>query len=320
MLHTSPPFCSLARIMRHSALSLALAGFACGQDGSHPVADLIAGDAPSQSQALQAEACDFAGVWALKFEIPVSWPANAGITSGQGVIEQWALSERRMVSGTEIEETFHPCGSAVPTYQALWGYGGERYGVGFADSLFDSGILPALMGRTEVTDLKPGATFSSDNLAIALGAHLPSPQTDPWPRRTSDLTPYLDDSDADGDPGVTVYARDDGDLQLPPVNPFKTRRASHFFLALRNVMGAHGKVVSCDRFEGSTLIPMMQGKPAIASTIVGCRLTDGSLCTKGHATLANTFQPAYHLDAGSRSVMVRVDHATTCAQVRAMNF
>lgn len=264
--------------------------------------------------------CDFSGTWALKFEIPVTWRFNGGVESGGGTIVQWALSERTMADEHHIEERFTPCGSTVPTYRASSIAGGERYGVAFDDAIFDDGTLATIPGRTWVSQRAPGATFDADAIVIAMGINLPNAAVAPWPKKARDLMAHLVDTDHDGNPGVTMRARDDGPLQLPPVNASKSSRAKEFYLAMRNVMGAQGKVQTCDRFEGNAKIPDLGGAPALSSSVVGCRLTTGELCSRGHADLSNRFQPSYRLAEGSRSTMVRVPSNTTCAQVRAQEF
>lgn len=303
---------------------LALTLVACGDEGAGSMmpqaATLETVAHEARAGQMIAAPCDFSGTWAVKFDIPVSWRFNMGISGGSGVIEQWALVTRRMTQGQTIEEEVRPCGSAIPTYRSLAIYGGESYGVSFPNSLFDSGDLPTLMGETTLSGRAPGDTYNTAPLPITLGVNLPHADTAPWPKRTTDLTPFVIDSDHDGQPGVTAWAREDGELMLPPVNTSKSHRAHRFHIALRNIIGARGTVVSCDRFEGEAVVPMVSGKPAIHSTILGCELTDSSLCSRGQATLANTFQPAYQLGPNSRSVMVRVADGTSCAEVRDLPF
>jgi hypothetical protein len=308
---------SLNTALRYLGVGLVALMTACGDDALAPAGLPLADQQGPLRSGITAGSCDLAGTWAMKFEIPVSWRFNLGITSGSGTIEQWALTERRMLNDHTIEETVRFCGSQIPTYQALPIYGGERYGVAFPDALFDEGFLPTLTGHTFVSESQPGAVFASDPLAISLGAELPHPKEDPWPRRTSDLTPYLVDSDQDGQPGVTVWARDDDGLVLPPVSTSKAHRAVKFHLALRNMVGAQGKIIDCDRFEGQAIVPKLGNKVALTSTIIGCELDNGAACSRAQATLANTFQPQYVVGENSRSTMVRVDANTTCAQVRA---
>lgn len=309
-----------ARRARLAGAHLILAALlGCG-DGSAPTAQAtLDGGAPVHEQALSA-ACDFSGTWAVKFDIPVAWRFNPGISSGSGTIEQWALVERRVLDDHTLEEVVRPCGSAIPTYRALAIYGGEEYGVSFPDALFDSGVLPTLTGTTWIGGHSPGNVYDTRPLPLTLGVDLPQASTAHWPKRLAELTPHVVDSDEDGQPGVTAVARQDGSLVLPPVNTTKSRRATKFHIALRNVIGARGKIISCDRFEGSAVVAEVAGKPAISSTILGCELTDSSACSRAQATLANTFQPAYQVGPDSRSVMVRVQDGATCAEVRALTF
>ena len=306
-----------ARLVCAHLILVALWG--CGDGPAQMEAAALDTSGPAHEDALSA-ACDFSGTWAVKFEIPVAWRFNPGISSGSGTIEQWALVNRRVLDDQTLEEVVRPCGSAIPTYRALSIYGGEQYGVGFPDALFDSGVLPTLTGTTWIGGQSPGHYYDTRPLPLTLGVDLPEASTAAWPKRVSELAPYIVDSDEDGQPGVTAVAREDGSLVLPPVNTTKSRRATKFHIALRNVIGARGQIVSCDRFEGSAVVAQVGGKPAISSTILGCELTDSSACSRAQATLANTFQPAYQVGEDSRSVMVRVHDEATCAQVRALTF
>lgn len=306
-----------------AAMVWVLAATSCGEapqpPGAHNDAVLEA-RAPGMSQAHLTAGCDFAGTWAVKFDIDVKWNANMGIQSGSGIIEQWALVTRRMVDGQTIEESVRPCGSNIPTYRSKAIYGGEEYGVGFPNDLFDTGRLPELLGTTHISGSAPGDTYSIEPIPLTLGVNLPDPHHDVWPKAPADLAPYLTDSDQDGEPGVTAVARDDGTLVLPPMNLQRSNRAKKFYIALRNLIGARGTIISCDRFEGNARVVKLGGKPALNSAILGCELTDANRCSKTMSSLANTFQPAYQVGNGSRSVMVRVGAQTSCPEVRALNF
>ena len=301
------------------ALLPALVG-ACGShEASAEAAGLSPGAAAQEATLMAAESCDFSGTWALKFEIPVTWKGfDKGLESGSGTIVQWALSHRRMADDHHISEEIVPCGSTIPSYHAS--LGGESYGITFPDALFDGGRLSPIPGRTAVSDRAPGGTFLADPITIEMGVNLPDADTAIWPKEAKTLAGHLVDSDADGNPGVTVQARFDDGLSRPPVNMMRTHRAQEFYLALRDVIGAQGRVVSCDRFEGSTVIPMLGGKPALSSSVVGCRLTTGALCNQAQANLSNRYQPTYRLGDRSRSTMVRLPDQATCAQVRALAF
>lgn len=301
-------------------IAMLLLGCGDGSLANQEPASLASAVTPDLHDQALTESCDFSGTWAVKFHIPVTWRSNIGIDGGTGAIEQWALVTRRDEDGHILEETVRPCGSVIPTYRSRGIYGGEQYGVGFPDALFDSGSLPTLAASTWLSGRAPGDSYDVPPIPLTLGIDLPSPKDFVWPKLARNLTQYLTDSDNDGQPGVTAYARDDGALVLPPVDMSKSRRARKFHIALRNLIGARGKIISCDRFEGNVIVANVGGKAAIQSTILGCELTDSSPCSGAHATLANTLQPSYQVGEGSRNIMVRVPDSTTCAEVRAQDF
>lgn len=292
---------------------------ACGdvpQDAREAMLDTT-GDS---AQSPQTQACNLDGTWAFKFEIPVSWPGNAGVQGGSGMITQWARAERTHKDAVTITDNITACGSTVPDYksQALWG--GETFGTRFPDDLFDNGYLPAVELTTNLTGSTPGSAYNSDVMPVELGLALAHPLTDKWPTSVAALMPFVVDSDHDGKPGISLNTAAGAGMSRPPVSYNRRRRATKFYVAVRDLTGSTGTIVSCDRFEGVATIPMLDGVPALQSRILGCEIEDGSECTKGELILSNMFQPPYRLNGEAKAVLVRVTENTPCSAIRAIDF
>jgi hypothetical protein len=249
---------------RHLALVaglLTLCQAACGDADAqlHTTADISPADAAASRSAAQTAACNFEGTWALKFTIPVAWAGNAGVQAGQGEIVQWARTERTQQGSEAITEHLVACGSTVPDYksQAMWG--GETFGTRFADALFDSGRLQPRNVITHLSGAAPGHTYASDVVPTELGVAMADPLHDPWPSSAQALLPFAVDSDGDGRPGISLQTAHGDGLSRPPVSYNRRRRATHFDVAVRDLTSSTGRIVSCNRFEGTAHIPTMDG-------------------------------------------------------------
>jgi hypothetical protein len=296
---------------------LALGQAACGESTERGDEARAGGLASGRFE--QAAACEFGGTWAFKFVIPVAWSGNAGVQGGSGEIIQWARAERTHQDNT-LSDDIVACGSTVPDYksQALWG--GETFGTRFPDALFDSGKLSATTLASHLSGSVPGDTYASDVMAVQLGVAMADPLHDPWPKATQDLLALSVDSDGDGKPGISLETATGPGMSRPPVSYSRRRRATQFFVAVRDLTASKGTIVSCDRFEGTADIPEMGGVPALHSRVLGCTIEDGSECSNGELTLANMFQPPYRLAGEAKAVLVRVPTNTSCATIRAMDF
>lgn len=276
---------------------------------------------PHQQQALkQADDCNLDGTWAFKFVIPVKWAGNSGVQGGTGVLTQWARAVRVHTDSTLMVDQIQACGSTVPNYQSRSLWGGETFGTHFPDALYDSGYLPSIELKTKLSGSKPGDTYESEILPIQLGLNLPDPLHDAWPKDTAAMLPFVIDSDRDGKPGISVETIEGNGAVHPPVNYNRRRRAAKFHLGVRDLIGSKGSIVSCDRLEGTVVIPEENGAPALQSRILGCEIEDGSPCSKGELTLANMFQPPYQIDGEPKAFLVRVADNTPCSAIRAMDF
>jgi hypothetical protein len=291
--------------------SLCVSLTACG------AAPVQVSDAQSidSAQTLQ-DACNFTGTWAIRFEIPVQWPASVAVEAGSGTVYQWAKVERQH-HGMALHDAVSVCGTRVPDSRAREEFNRELYGIDFPDSLFDSGKLPTTTMATTLAGQRPGDAFAMGGITVTLGLDMPQADTAVWPSRARDLRTL--DTDGDGHPGITLWARQAPPYSGPPVNVFRTKHAAKFYVALRNVVQrGSGKIDSCDAMSGTAIIPVIGNKAALNSHIVGCQRTDGKACSLSEADMVDKAQSGYNLAGAAKLTMRRVTPQTSCAQIRAM--
>lgn len=270
------------------------------------------------SHGAAVEECDITGTWALKFVVPVKWAGSIGVQGGSGEIVQWVKSQRTKSDGNVVNDELTMCGTTVPDYKSQAVFGNETYGIRFPDALFDSEVLPPAKVRTTVSSFVAGGTYKSEQVAIQLGVNLPNPNTDAWPKKSVD-TPQVD-MDKDGKPGVTIMAATGEGYSLPPVNMFRSKRATQFYIAARNIASSTGSITACNKFSGNANIPIIGGKLSLNSHVLGCLRTDGKDCSSAETALTDQFQPDYNLAGQATVTMVKVDPDTNCAAVRGFEF
>ena len=267
------------------------------------------------SRAALSQSCDLSGTWGIKLTVPVRWDATVAIEGGQGTVTQWARAIRQRTP-QGYTDTFAVCGTEVPDNQARPAFHREKYGIIFPDALFDAGTLPSAAVNLRVDGANPGAKFTMDGLVITLGLKLAEAATAPWPKRARDLRTV--DTDRDGRPGITILASQAPGYAPPPLNYFMSKRAAKFYIALRNVISdAHGTLHSCDKLIGTAHIPVIAGKAALNSHIMGCLRTDGQQCTLSEAQLLDQLQSGFGLTGEPTLEMQRLPDGATCKQVRA---
>jgi len=266
--------------------------------------------------------CDFAGTWGSRLVIDVSWTPQ-GITgiilaSGSGTITQWILSTITL-NGTSSTASTVVCGIDLPDFDGTAIAGGEVYGIRFPNSLFDSSSLPAFSIDGTFSGSTPGATYNTSAAAVLLGLTLTNPTTAPWP---ATITTEVDE-DQDGNPGVTANALHGNGYTYPPVDLFKTNRASELYLAIRQVTQISAQATDCNDISGTVSIPTITdtgtgtSKPAIDSHVIGCLVSGTTTaCNSTQTSFVDNTQPVFTPSGGSSFTSVRMATGATCAQVR----
>lgn len=302
-----------ARALRGGVCSLTLFFLAhCGGDTAANVENLAsAGEA-----ALETNACNLTGTWAVKFGIPVRWSPSIVVSGGGGTVHQW-LKAVRTHSGDTYTDSLSLCGISSPDSKTRPLFGSEKYGIVFPNELFDSGVLPGYEARARLSSADAGIAYQADPLTVLIGMDMPNAALASWP--TSKAMTTLD-SDKDGLPGITINVRLDDGYTAPPVNMWPPhKRAAKFYIALRNVVEeAHGLFTDCDHAKGTVTIPIIDKKLAINSRVLGCVRTDGVECAPGEYEMVDKQSSGYDLNGVATMEMVRVPDNATCATIRAL--
>jgi hypothetical protein len=262
--------------------------------------------------------CDLSGTWAMRLQTAVKWPATFVLQGGTGTLTTWVRSTR-VQNGTQTMDTAHLCGVDVPDYQATAQFGSERYGVRFPDTLFDGASMPTFTFGATLSTTDVGATFTTAPIAALIGATMTNPATDTWPSNGAALTQV--DADGDGKPGVSGDAAQGTGFFNPPVNAVRSARANRVYTVFRNVLSAKGTLSSCTRAEGTGTTAVINNKAAIDSHVLGCRRADnGNDCASSEFKLLDSAAPVYTPSGDMKITMIKVDDATTCANIRTMAF
>jgi len=291
-------------------------GADAGLEGAVPA------DATSPATDATGSVCDLqTGTWASRLTIDVSW-APQGLMGvilapGNGRIRQWTKSTRTLRSGGVLDTTV-VCGVELPDFSGTQIAGAETYGVTFPDALFDDGHLPTFAVSATIRGAGAGATYRSDAAAALLGLTMADPTTDAWPTPVNTVV----DSDRDGHPGVTIAMAAGGTYSDAPVDGFKTARADHLYVVIRQVTIISAVAMDCDHFSGTVTIPVLSseggaGKYAIDSHVVGCGLVnDGGACDPTQTAFVDATQPVFSPSGSTQFTSVRLADGAGCSAVR----
>jgi cysteine-rich repeat protein len=269
--------------------------------------------------------CDLSGNWALKVVLKVTWTGGL-LVDGSGEADQWALLQiDQGANSTGFDATIRPCGITLPDFHSKVNFGDEWYGLAFPDKVFDSTTIPTFPIKGQVSNLAPGATFTTISAPVLLGldVHGSTSAVGPWPGSYKDLTDAngysLPDIDGDNQPGITAdvktgvipaggasYKNVIEDI-ADPYNLDNPGRASKMYIAIRQISAQQGSVVSCDELSGSTTA-------SIDNHVVGCLQDTNVPCRD--ANLVDGGRPYYTVTSGSFAA-ARLGTSTSCRTVRA---
>jgi hypothetical protein len=239
------------------------------------------------------------------------------VDAGHGEVGQWAKLTRKQ-EGQTLTDTMQVCGITNPDTITRPVFGHEVYGITFPPQLFDSNVLPTVQVRSHVSALTPGATYQTEPLTVLFGLQTPNAATASWPATAQMQTV---DADHDGKPGITVDTTKAANYSAPPVNMWRSKRAQKFYIALRSVIsGASGKFDSCDKATGTATIPLIDGKAAINSRVLGCQRTDGGDCSQSEFEMIDKQSSGYDLKGPAQMTMLRVANVASCDTVRQTAF
>jgi hypothetical protein len=270
--------------------------------------------------------CNYNGTWASQLTINVNWSPQGFnsiiLAPGTGQIKQWIRGDRTQ-NGTALTDATVVCGIRLPDFQSSMLAASETYGVIFPGTLFDSHYLPTFTVNATVSGPTPGSSYSTQPSVALLGISLANPASDAWPTTVSTAV----DMDQDMKAGVTIdvaTSADAGSVVYSgvPVGipaPFQpTVRASHLYVAIRQVTVVSGTVVDCNHISGSVTIPTVAGKVGIDSHVLGCALAAGGDCSTTQANFVDNTQPVFTPTGTGVLKSIKVPAGTSCATIRQM--
>jgi hypothetical protein len=255
--------------------------------------------------------CTTEGTYGILFEVGIKWASTPVLVcpaEGCTGTQQLKLLSTRTVDGTgKVTDNARICSVTIPSFQTIVGV----VKVEFPPAAWDSKPVTTTLTSTLV-GMGAGATFSSEDNGIVVGAQLANPVTDTWPAFAA-ITSV--DADGDSKPGVTAVSPNPG----APTG-IGTNNADKLYIAFRTVAKVTGKNDTCDKSTGTiTLKSVEQG-------IVGCHYPAGGLvpqegeCNDSQKTFLNDGAPKWQVGTGSKLVMLRMPSGATCADVRNAQF
>ena len=249
----------------------------------------------------------------------ISWAANTGVEAGSGTLHVWTMTELHWDGSNPdgsipVTGTVQPCGSVIPALTKSAIAGGGQVQTVIPDEVWDAPNMPQFDARGVLGGFGPGSTVSMDPVASLVGANLPDPANSPWPARGTDISGV--DHDGDGQPGVMARPRTDAGFSAPPVSLLgaldpNAPRATELYLATRTMVKLDGSRDTCDRASGPAQVLKFE------SHVIGCRRTDGGICSSAEADFIDANQPAFTVGSATYE-MKQLPDGATCADVRAL--
>ncbi len=275
-----------------------------------------------------AAGCDLSGTFATLTELDLRWDpvvvfGLTAINGGTDTTFSWAI-RRHDVDGNTMDVEQVACGGTSPDFcSPLFS---QAYAQGTPDTIWELSTMPVDLFEFNLpSSTAPGAPFVGPVEASVLGLRLPE-KTSPWPASYTDPSITWLDHDGDGQPGVTSVMTLTGSssaCNLPyaglPI-PATGATATQVYTGSRSLGGINGTIVDCNTLRGALTGPG-GGQPVLQGHVVGCRKTNGQLCTAAETESldAGGNGAATQITAG-RFTMVRVPDDITCAEVRAFDF
>ena len=267
------------------------------------------------------ERCEPSGPFApLTGRIAVQATLNVHVDAG-GLIEVDTSSKMLLVmdlvqAGTRVAINSTLCRVQIPDIPLA----GQELPIAFQVADATVASVPAVDGTAALSSPdQTCATVESQPITIVLGARL-----DPSALDTAALPSADDDAnfaacapsaatactiatgvgcacdqESDGEPGVTLVARNVPAIELDQV-----------YVALRTTFSLHGRVHTSDLVKGRIDATLETG-------VLQCRLLDGTQCTPQNVRLMKTLTPVITAQAGNPSTFrgARVAAGATCADV-----
>ena len=265
------------------------------------------GGTPTCNAGVCGVSCSLQGTFAIKMQIPVTWPETDALRSGSGTFTYW-FKLQASDGGGAVTTTLNQCGRRVPPLRVK--LVNETFLFEYPDRLFDQTppFMPSSTAALALGGRAPGSTLGLPLSAVLLGTTMSDPVNGTWPGRASSLTRV--DHDGDGKPGVTAHYSNAGQYSQPRAGTsLFDDRVSDPYVAARVVLSLSGRLDSCTRSTGSATVR------SIDTRIFGCRIAGRSRdCSSGEADFLDRNTPDYRTSSGSYS-MLKVSDGATCADV-----
>jgi hypothetical protein len=194
------------------------------------------------------------------------------------------------------------------------------------DSTYESTSMPRTTSTLTLSKAPvAGDPFVGGIEATLLGLQL-SPPDAAWPASYNDPAITWRDHDGDGQQGVTAIIPTTGrstSCNLPyaglPI-PSNGELASRVYAGSRSLASLSGTIVDCDTIRGDVRGPSSSTVPLLQGHVAGCQKVNGQACTAAETASIDSGVANGQRVLAARFTLVRVPDATSCTQVRALNF
>jgi hypothetical protein len=274
------------------------------------------------------QTCDLTGTFAMLTETDVEWDAVSisGITAieaGSETLYAWSL-RRQVQNDTSLAIEVQACGETTP--ELCSSILGQAITQRVPPATYALASMPRFASTLTLAEpAAAGGRFLSALESYSIGLEL-SPADRAWPTAHDDPAITWRDQDADGQPGVTALIPLEGQSSrcslpfggLPILSSLEF--ASRVYMGTRSLASLDGTIVDCDLIRG-TLLGAGGGLPRLEGHVAGCLKADGQPCSAEETeSLDESVAGAERRVIAARFTLVRVAEASSCEQVRALDF
>ncbi|HKP60958.1 MAG TPA: hypothetical protein VJV78_29715 [Polyangiales bacterium] len=248
------------------------------------------------------------GVYALRINTSVSWPATSYVRSGSGTASFW-LRLTITQSGTSLTGTAALCDQSTPeTRNSITT---DRYLLDYPDVMFTPGATPASFSAT-LASQSPGAALTSTRTAHLLGMTMSDPLNGAWPSVSTARANQVD-HDSDGEVGISVVFIDDSTYNHAQTDgTLWAARASLAYGVQRLRFSLGGALSGCSGASGTATVQSFDTRA------IGCRLESGSDCSSSQYNHIDSNSAVYTTGSANYTLtrLGASGSTFTCAQVR----
>jgi hypothetical protein len=260
-----------------------------------------AGSAPTPSAAPSCKQTAYS--LAVRLTIDTTWDETLALMAGAGKLYSW--SKLTIEPSTSTVREFRACGSLMPVYHGTAVAGSFKSFQRVPTEKYDLPSMPFVTGGS-ATRLDTTLTVSPGPLL--LGLTLPDP-SGPWPASPNDPSALPVDADADGEPGLTSWMRNDDMFTGSPTSILQTERIDAMYMASRLAFRATLDDAACaDTLQGTAELM------AIDTLFMGCHVKDRGDCRPEELAFFEENRPRPKFSAAAVVHAVVIPIEATCAQ------